>query len=162
MSIYMCDDDKAFRAQTPAITRIPKIDATIGGRTRECIRGASQILGAAKHLNSTYMSESTAEYILTFHALELGLKAFLMKQGTDPKTLARRPYSHNLVALYDKALDHGLSLDYKDADKMLRWINKWHNNPTKIRYEFGEQRTLPMCVVIFPLVEAIIRECAAI
>jgi hypothetical protein len=32
---------------------------------------------------------------------------------------------------------------------MLAWINEWHHCGVKIRYEFTEQRTLPICATLF-------------
>ena len=96
-------------------------------------------------------SDLTGEYILTFHAIELALKAFLISRG-----IASKPYGHNLVRLYQAAKEHGLSINIPDADEILAWINEWHCDGVKIRYEFTLPRTLPMCSTLFPLAEAII------
>ncbi len=91
-----------------------------------------------------------------FHALELGLKAFLIRYGMTEEDLSKRPYGHDLERLYSEALRHGLSLRFADANKMIAWCNEWHSGRIKIRYKFTETRTLPMCRVVFPLIEEII------
>jgi hypothetical protein len=48
-------------------------------------------------------SDRTGEYIVTFHAIELGLKAFLIKCGVPEWGLREKPYGHDLVCLYDMA-----------------------------------------------------------
>jgi hypothetical protein len=100
------------------------------------------------------LSDLTGEYILTFHALELGLKAFLAKFGMTDKDL--RSYRHNLARLYGAAKQRGMSLSVQDAETMLGWANEWHCDGVKIRYEFAKPRTLPVCNTLFPLASAII------
>ena len=148
--------DEAFRARASTATRLNAIDpSTPAGLGSAYALGASECLRAAKQLDAP-MSDLTGEYIITFHAVELGLKAFLVKQGMNAETLRKRPYGHDLVRLFDEAVKHGLELGTPDADKMIRWINEWHCEGVKIRYEFVDQRTLPMCATIFPLIEAIL------
>jgi hypothetical protein len=84
-------------------------------------------------------SDRTGEYIVTFHAIEFGLKAFLIKCGVPEWGLREKPYGHDLVCLYNMAKQRGLSLGITDVDEMLAWINEWHHCGVKIRYEFTEQ-----------------------
>lgn len=98
----------------------------------------------------------TGEYIVTFHAIELGLKAFLIKNGMSAERLRKKPYGHNLTELFEAAARRGLTLGDPDARGMLQWANEWHSEGVKIRYEFAEPRELPICSTLFPLTEAII------
>jgi HEPN domain-containing protein len=146
----------AFRAQASTSTRLPiGVDpSTPAGLSRAYALGAGECLQAAKKLDEG-MSDLTGEYIVTFHAIELGLKAFLIKHGMDAGKLRRRPFGHDLVRLYDEAKRHGLALSDDDAET-IAWINEWHCDGVRIRYEFTAERTLPMCVTLFPLAEAMI------
>jgi hypothetical protein len=53
------------------------------------------------------MPSAAGEYILTLHALELALKAFLAQQGLSSKKLRSKPFRHNLVSAvpYDHRSD---------------------------------------------------------
>jgi hypothetical protein len=72
-------------------------------------------------------SDRTGEYIVTFHAIEFGLKAFLIKCGVPEWGLREKPYGHDLVCLYNMAKQRGLFLGITDVDEMLAWINEWHH-----------------------------------
>jgi hypothetical protein len=130
--------------------------STPDGLSKAFSMGASECLMAAMELDRGF-SDRTGEYILTFHAIELGLKAFLIKSGVPEWGLREKPYGHDLVCLYNMAKQRGLSLGITDVDEMLAWINEWHHCGVKIRYEFTKQRTLPICATLFPIVEAIIK-----
>lgn len=148
----------SFRRRASSAIRIPPIGidlSTSDGLAKSIAIGAAECLKGARDLDAGF-SDLTGEYILTFHAIELGLKAFLIKQGLSEKRLSKKPYGHNLVGLYEESKARGLKLDFADVDEMLIWINEWHNDGVKIRYKFNSERTLPMCVTIFPLAEAII------
>jgi hypothetical protein len=69
--------------------------------------GASECLMAAMELDRGF-SDRTGEYIVTFHAIELGLKAFLIKCGVPEWGLREKPYGHDLVCLYNMAKQRGL------------------------------------------------------
>lgn len=147
-----------FRTTASKSTRLPPIGidpSTPDGLAKAFAIGASECLNAAHDLDSGF-PDMTGEYIVTFHAIELGLKAFLIKHGLLEKVLREKPYSHDLLALYRAAKSYGLSLTIPDVEEMLAWINEWHNAGVKIRYEFSTERTLPMCSTLFPLAEAII------
>lgn len=127
--------------------------ATAEGKSLALAHGATECLVAAEQLDNG-MPDFTGEYILTFHALELGLKAFLVKCGVTDKDL--RSYRHDLVRLYEVAKQRGMSLSVPDVEAMLGWANEWHCDGVKIRYEFTRSRTLPVCNTLFPLAGAII------
>jgi len=147
---------EVFRTSASTATRLTNIDpSTPEGLSKAVALGASECFMAARKLDEGF-SDQTGEYILAFHAIELGLKAFLIKQGVAARDLRKKPYRHDLVVLHKAAKTHGLSLSIDDVDKMLEWINEWHNDQVKIRYEFTKERTLPMCATLFPMIEAII------
>jgi len=56
------------------------------------------------------------------HAIELALKAFLMKNAVDEKKL--KSYGHDLNRLYKIAVELGLSLDEPNAFDMIAWNNE--------------------------------------
>ena len=70
--------------------------------------GASECLMAAMELDRGF-SDRTGEYIVTFHAIEFGLKAFLIKCGVPEWGLREKPYGHDLVCLYKLATQLFLS-----------------------------------------------------
>jgi hypothetical protein len=145
-----------FRVRASTSTRVSNIDImTLEGLSDAYQIGASECLVAGKKLDDGF-SDLTGEYIVTFHAIELGLKAFLIRRGLTEDELKKKPYGHNLVGLYKKAVGMGLVLHSENADDLISWINEWHNDGVKIRYDFSSQRTLPMCVLLFPLAEEII------
>ena len=65
--------------------------------------------------------------------------------------LERRPFGHDLVALYNAAVAGGMTLNTPDAKEFIEWINEWHCHGVKIRYLFTAERTLPICETLFPL-----------
>jgi hypothetical protein len=75
--------------------------STDAGRAMALRFGAGECLTGAKKLDAGF-PDLTGEYILTFHALELALKAFLAKSGVTNDEL-RKTYGHNLVELYKEA-----------------------------------------------------------
>jgi hypothetical protein len=140
-----------------SVTQLPAygpILSTPAGRYR---LEASRCLSAAKTLEKHHHKNETPHYIIPFHAIELGLKAFLIKSGIDTETLRKHPYGHNLGSLYKEAAQRGLSLGDPQAAPMIDWINKWDG--AKIRYEFDTARDLPTCAELSPLTEAIIAAC---
>lgn len=156
----MCNDEKIvdpFRASASTGTRLViGIDAsTPDGLSQALAIGAGECLMGAKTLDKAF-SDLTGEYILTFHAIELGLKAFLIKCWLSEEELRKKKFGHDLDRLYDEAVKRGLSLNVENAEKLLVWVNEWHNEGVKIRYQFIGERTLPICATLFPLVEAII------
>jgi hypothetical protein len=80
----------------------------------------------------------------------LGLKAFLLKHGVPEEDL-RKKYPHDLVMLLQEATQRGLSLATPNVEDMVEWINDWHCDEVKIRYEFTTERFLPLCNAVFPL-----------
>jgi hypothetical protein len=147
----------SFRARTHSFTNMPWYSfADTPEKVSEAfISGAIRFIGAAMKLNQA-LADQVPEQTITFHALELGLKVFLIKKGFKPKRLARKPYGHDLEQLYSEAKAAGLVLRFELVEYMLEWINEWHNGPARVRYEFAEEKTLPMCEVVFPLIEEII------
>jgi hypothetical protein len=148
----------SFRALASTATRLPAIGldtSTAQGLAKAFAIGASECLADAKTLQGGW-SDRTGQFIITFHAIELGLKAFLISIGKTERELERRPFGHDLVALYDAALAGGMVLNTPNARDFIEWINEWHCHGVKIRYLFTTERTLPICETLFPLAVEII------
>jgi hypothetical protein len=146
------------RRSSSSATRLPPIGldpSTPHGLAKAIAIGAGECLMAAQYLDE-HCPSTTGEYILTFHAIELGLKAFLTRSGVIERDLAKKPYGHNLTNLYDECKRRGMIINIPRIDGTLAWINEWHNDGVKIRYKFDDERYLPMCVTLFPLATAII------
>ncbi|MGA2411417.1 MAG: hypothetical protein ABSG46_13635 [Candidatus Binataceae bacterium] len=115
--------------------------------------GSGEFIKCAEGLNSP-LSDLSPQYVLLFHAIELGLKAFIIKHGIDTLVL-KKQYGHDLIGLYEAAKSRGMRLAVSNVDRDILWINEWHGDSASIRYEFDEQRTLPICGTLFPLAHAI-------
>ncbi|AZG76702.1 hypothetical protein [Methylocystis rosea] len=145
-----------FRAKASSSTRlVAGIDpTTVDGLSRAFRIGACECLTGAHMLDKDF-DNSTGGYILTFHAIELGLKAFLLKQGHSLESLRKKPFGHDLVELFDAAKKSGLTLNFEHADEMISWVNEWHST-VMIRYEFTQHRELPICAELFTLAHEIL------
>lgn len=115
----------------------------------ECTSALKTLMRYHPHPNET------PHYILAMHAIELGLKAFLIKSGMDDKTLRSKRYRHDLCSLYQKAVADGLTLADPNSSGLIAWANEWHDG-ARIRYEFSKERDLPMCSELVTLADAII------
>lgn len=122
--------------------------------------GAGECLADARRLQEGVFSDRTGHYIITLHAIELGIKAYLIGKGCSEESLRSKPFGHDLVELYKAAKAKGLVLTTPNAEDLIEWINEWHCQGVKIRYEFTEERALPMCEVLFPLASEIIQKTA--
>src|ERR1700719_3444553 len=115
-----------IRAQATSTMRLPPygIDtSTPDGLSRAFAIGAGELLYSARKLDDGF-GALTAEYIITFHAIELGLKAFLVKQGlTEVQLRTQKPFVHNLIGLFEEAKRRGLALDLANADEVIAWVN---------------------------------------
>lgn len=128
--------------------------STPEGLSRAFARGASECFIAAEVLDTRF-ADTTGEYILLLHCIELALKAFMIKCGMTEAVLRKKHFGHDLVRLYEAAEQHGLQLNAPDIE-LIRWVNEWHNDGVKIRYEFGTPRALPMCEVLLPIAAKIL------
>ena len=113
--------------------------ATPAGLAKMVAIGAAECLKGARDLDAGF-PDLTGEYILIFHSIELGLKAYLINNGLSEQKLSKKPYGHDLIALYEKAKCLGLKLTFPNADEMISWINEWHCGGVKIRYRFNTDR----------------------
>jgi hypothetical protein len=134
------------------IARVPiGIDLnTDEGRCKAFHQLARECLGGAKTIAAGY-PQSIGEYILTAHALELGLKAFLAKFGVPNETL-RNTFGHNLLMLHEEACKRGLSISAANAKSDIEWIGEYHSAP--LRYDFRKCE-LPASERLFQIVEAV-------
>jgi hypothetical protein len=151
------------RPPVSTATRLPPINLDVStpqGLAKAYAIGAGEILADARALNENQFSDRTGHFVITMHAIELGLKAFLIARNYTEETLRHRPYGHNLAELLKTAKAEGLILTTPYADELVEWINEWHYDDVKIRYQFAEERSLPMCEVLFPLASEIIQKTA--
>lgn len=152
----------AFRATASSATRLTPIgldDPTGQGLAMAYKIGSSELLADARLLlKDKFSSSRTGNYILTFHAIELALKAFLIARGFTEKALKGKSFGHDLNKLYAAAKANGLKLETPNADDLIAWSNEWHAEGVKIRYEFSEQRTLPLCDALVPIASEIINK----
>jgi hypothetical protein len=130
--------------------------STDTGRADAFAHGASECLRDAKKLHEIYLGGIGA-FILTAHALELALKAFLARLGLSNGELARKPFGHDLVRLCAEARKRGLTLSTHQADALIQWINEYHDKGALLRYDFTETRELPNCDTLFPIVDEILK-----
>lgn len=152
----------AFRANTSTMTRLTPIgldDPTGQGLAQAYRIGAGELLADARLLlENMFSSNRTGNYIITLHAIELGLKAFLLARGYTEKQLTGKPFGHDLEKLYAAAKLCELQLDTPNAGELITWCTEWHSRRVKIRYQFAEQRTLPLCESLVPLASEIINK----
>lgn len=140
------------------VYRMTAIDCdlkSVEGRSRALAIGALECLEDAKSLSGVNNVDTTGCLILTFHALELSLKSFLVKKGISEEILLKN-YSHDLLKLYKKSRNLGLSLHEPDMLSLLESINEWHKAKRKIYFEFALNRKLPACQTLFPIVNKVL------
>jgi hypothetical protein len=143
--------------KTSHVRIAPLIDpATPDGLSTAFRHGATECLMGAEALDKSPMPNLTGEYILTFHAIELALKAFLVKHGVTVDQLKSRPYGHNLTSLHAQAAKLGLVLTIPAAKETLAMINQYHDKGALLRYDFVGTRKLPFCDTLFPFVVEIL------
>jgi hypothetical protein len=99
--------------------------------------------------------DTRGKYILTAHALELGLKAFLAKHGFSKKKIING-YSHNLDRLYSEAVQRGLDLSsIPEVQHKIAWLNEYHDKGALLRYS-DETKSLLPCNTLFPIIDALL------
>jgi hypothetical protein len=148
---------------TSTATRLPPLNVDVStqqGLAHAYAIGGGECLKDAIVLQDQLFSDRTGHYIITLHAIELGLKAFLISKGYSDETLSARPYGHDLVKLLETAKANGMILATPNADALIACVNEWHYKGVKIRYEFTKTRSLPMCAVLIPLATEIIQKTA--
>jgi hypothetical protein len=65
--------------------------------------GASNCLADARALQDARFADRTGRYMIILHAIELGLKAFLIGKNVTDGELRIKPFGHNLVELLNAA-----------------------------------------------------------
>lgn len=113
---------------------------------------AAEVCQAARDMP---FPDSTAQHILVLHAIELALKGCLVHSGVSEKDLKYK-FSHDLEKLFAEAKTRGLVVNVAYADELIAWSNEYHKDGL-IRYDIATFRELPMCAVLFPIIDAIVR-----
>jgi hypothetical protein len=150
-----------IRATASSATRLTPIGldiSTMQGLAMAYKIGAGECLADSRVLLADSFSDRTGHFIITLHAIELALKAFLIARGYTETDLKGRSFGHDLEKLYAAAKASGLKLDTPNADELIAWTNEWHSTGVRIRYEFVEQRTLPLCETLVPLASEILQK----
>jgi hypothetical protein len=146
--------NKSFRDKASSVTKTQNIDpGTPKGRCQMLLAGANEIMLSVR--KPAVMPDLSGQHILAFHAAELALKAFLAKHRVSKKKLPKH-YGHDLVRLYGDAKKKGLALTTPNAAEYIEWMNDFHKNGS-IRYVFAEDRTLPLCENLVPVIDEIIK-----
>jgi hypothetical protein len=149
------------RPQVPTMTRLAFADANVltsDGLARSYAFGAGECLADAQVLQKEPFSDRTGHFMIMLHAIELGLKGFLITHGFTEQILRSKPFGHDLVELHKAAKGKGLVLTTPHAEELIEWINEWHCEGVKIRYEFAKDRELPTSQVLIPLANEIVRQ----
>ncbi len=121
-----------------------ELAAALKAIARECVDGAREL----------QTQDSTAQYILTLHAIELALKSYLASKGFDAKTLETK-YGHKLSELYADATKRGLLLNIQDADELLKWGDEL-NHRASLRYGLEPYQNLPHCSELLRIADGIL------
>jgi hypothetical protein len=95
---------------------------------------AQQLLPAIRTLANPPVS-AWALALLSAHALECLLKAYLSRDGSDDR-LRHQQIRHNLDALWRQAASEGLAVPVDPPDWAVR-LSELHNTPYYLRYSTG-------------------------
>ena len=101
--------------------------------------GAKDYLDASNALGTIY---SASAYMVAFHSIELGLKAYLSIKGVNIHYLIKC-YGHDLTKLYRECEKLGMIIATPEADGLIEWFNEFHSYRAPIRYEFADRKPLP-------------------
>lgn len=113
----------------PRHTRLGPIGLDVStpqGLAKAYAIGAGECLADSKYLQQQTFANRTGHYIITLHAIELGLKAFLISKGYTEDVLSSRPFGHNLVELRKATIAKGMVLITPNADQLIELVNEWH------------------------------------
>jgi hypothetical protein len=126
----------------------------------ECLSDARLLDKSSNHI------DYAGQYILTCHALELSLKAFLAKAGLSEDKLRNPPYRHDLNYLYADSLKRELDLSHisPHVKELIALFNEHHykNENEKIDFAFryyAGLRELPACSNLFQIIDGILSVC---
>jgi hypothetical protein len=110
------------------------------------------------------------KYLLACHALEVGRKSFLAKERLSEKEFSRRPFGHDLTALYEEAVRRGLDLRVAhDVRATIDHANCYHYKFEEkaegeddtiyyaLRYDAG-LKVLTSCGALLKVISAILNE----
>src|ERR1700739_1036338 len=114
---------RKLRPSVSTITRLEPLNVDVSmpeGLAKAYALLAGELMADAERLTDGF-SDRTGHFIITLHAIELGLKAFLIKEGYTEETL-RSKFGHDLVALYKAAVDKGLVLETPHTPELIEWI----------------------------------------
>ena len=94
------------------------------------------MLAGALPLSKVVPLPTIALSLLCGHGTEAALKALLAQTGLTAEELSRKPYGHDLVVLWDKAISCGANV----AAPRPQWVDhlhRVHGSPYNSRYPLG-------------------------
>lgn len=97
---------------------------------------AEAMLAGARPLSKVVPLPTIALTLLCGHGTETALKALLAQGGLGEKELSRSPYGHDLIFLWEKAIESGA----KVAAPRPQWVehlNGVYKAPFSLRYPLG-------------------------
>lgn len=100
---------------------------------RAYLATAVSLLPGVELLGTTTKGTSVSRALTAGFALECALKAFLANAGFTENELRKKPWLHDLEALWGEAEKRGLKLPSK-APSWVELLNSLHNSPYHLRY----------------------------
>ena len=100
-------------------------------------RAAAQaMLEGARPLSKVNPVPNIALTLLCGHGTEAALKALLAESGLTAEVLSKRPYSHEIINLWEAAAKSGIALP-EPRPLWVAQLDRVHTAPYKLRYPLG-------------------------
>ncbi len=97
---------------------------------------AEAMLAGALPLSRVVPLPAIALTLLCGHGTEAALKALLVQAGLTADELSRRPYGHDLTALWEKAIASGAKVT-APRPEWVDHLQRVHASPYNLRYPLG-------------------------
>lgn len=79
---------------------------------------AKEFRRAYERLPNSGQPPEWPKYVLLYHAVELALKAYLLRQGMSEEVLRSKKFGHNLKKLLKEAVRRGLTLSHGSQEML--------------------------------------------
>lgn len=112
-------------------------------QAQECASAADLL---QRHSKTVFFSI----YFLLGRAIELALKAYLLNRGYTVDMLRKKQYGHNLIALFDKAVEEELkqAVEIEILDRSIIQILNIDYSTKRLEYNDGGEIKLPDILLI--------------
>lgn len=97
---------------------------------------AKEMLVGARSLLNVDPLPTFAITLLCGHGVEAALKSLLTQKGLTPDELKHKPYGHNLIALWNQAVERGAKVD-ASVPEWINHLNRLVIRPNTLRYPLG-------------------------